>query len=172
MAEVAISKRQATPATRRLREFLEPFPSSRFLGLDPFAPFSMLHQLSGQMEKILRSNVPEGQAMDWAPAVDIQRCNGSLVVSAELPGLKREEVKVEVTDDALTIEGERKREHKEDHEGYHRYERSYGHFYRSIALPEGAKVEEAKAEMKDGVLKITLPVADTAKKAKQIPIAS
>jgi HSP20 family protein len=107
-----------------------------------------------------------------APTVDVQRCNGSLVVSAELPGLKKEEVKVEVTDDTITIEGERKREHKEDHEGYHRYERSYGRFFRSIPLPEGARGDQAKAELKDGVLKVTLPVAETVKKAKQVDITS
>jgi HSP20 family protein len=87
-----------------------------------------------------------------------------------LPGLKKEEVKVEVTDDALIIEGDRKREHQEDHEGFHRWERSYGHFYRSIPLPEGAKTEQVKAELSDGMLKVSLPVVEVKKPVRQITV--
>jgi len=79
-------------------------------------------------------------------------------------------VKVEVTDDALIIEGERKREHKEEQEGYHRYERSFGRFYRSIPLPEGAKPDQAKAELNDGVLKISVPAPEVKKKVRQIAV--
>ena len=72
---------------------------------------------------------------------------------------------------ALIIQGERKQEHKEDHEGFHRWERSYGQFYRSIPLPEGAKTDQAKAELTDGVLKVSVPVAETKKKTtRQVPI--
>jgi len=92
-------------------------------------------------------------------------------VTAELPGLKKEDVKVELTEDALIIQGERKQEHKEDHEGFHRWERSYGQFYRSIPLPEEAKTDQAKAELTDGVLKVSVPVAETKKKTtRQVPI--
>jgi len=91
-------------------------------------------------------------------------------VTAELPGLKKEEVKVELSDDSLIIEGERKREHKEDHEGFHRWERSYGRFYRSIPLPEGAKRDRLKAELSDGVLKVSLPVPESKKKRTQVAI--
>jgi HSP20 family protein len=75
-----------------------------------------------------------------------------------------------MTEEALVLTGERKLEHKEDHEGYHRFERSYGKFYRSIPLPEGVKTEAAKAELTDGVLKITVPVAEVKKAARQIPV--
>ncbi len=170
MPEVAVSKKSSAPVTGRLHEMLEPFP--RLFGLNPFAPLSAMRHMTEEMDQWLHGNGGEGLTKDWAPTVDVHRCNGSLVVSAELPGLKREEVKVEMTDDAITIEGERKREHKEDHEGYHRYERSYGRFYRVIPLPEGAKADQAKAELKDGLLKVTVPVAASDKKAKQIPIAS
>ena len=102
--------------------------------------------------------------------MDIRQCNGTLTVTAELPGLKKEEVKVQMTDEALIIEGERKRVHKEDHEGYHRWERSYGHFYRSIPLPEGAKTDQVKAELNEGILKDSVPVPEIKKQVRQIAI--
>lgn len=92
------------------------------------------------------------------------------MVTAELPGLKKEEVKVELSDKVLIIEGERSREHKTDHEGYHRYERSYGKFYRSIPLPEGAKADQAKAETNDGVLKVTIPAPQEKKNVRQVEV--
>jgi HSP20 family protein len=85
-------------------------------------------------------------------------------------GPQEGEVKVELTDDALVIQGERKREHKEDHEGYHRWERSYGQFYRSVPLPEGAKTDQVKAELQDGILKVSVPVPQAEKKSRQVPI--
>lgn len=171
MSEVKVEKqkslaRRETPGLGAFNDYFAPaFPIGRFFGLSPFA---MMREFSEEMDRAFRGN--GGSLEAWAPAVDIQRCNGDLVVTAELPGLKREEVKVEVTDDALIIEGERKREHKEDHEGYHRYERSYGKFYRSIALPEGAKTDQAKAELNDGVLKISVPAPEAKKKARQIEV--
>ena len=79
-------------------------------------------------------------------------------------------MKVEVNGDMLTIEGERKCEHTEDHEGYRRYERSYGKFSRSIPLPEGAKTGEAKAELADGVLRIRVPSPEVTQKVLRIPV--
>ena len=75
-----------------------------------------------------------------------------------------------MTEDALIIEGERKREHTEGQEGYHRYERSFGKFYRSIPLPEGAKPDQARAELNDGVLKISVPAPEMKKKVRQIAV--
>jgi HSP20 family protein len=74
----------------------------------------------------------------------------------DLPGLKRDDVKVELTEGLLTISGERKEEKEEKREGYYRSERSYGSFFRQIPLPEGAKTDTAKAEFNDGVLEITM----------------
>lgn len=171
MPEVSVSKQRPAPVASRLSDILEPFPS-RFFGLSPFSPFTLVRQFNEQMEQFMRGNGSQNASMDWVPSVDVHRSNGSLVVSAELPGLKKEDVKVEVTDELITIEGERKHEEKIDREGYHRCERSYGHFYRAIPLPEGAKADQAKAELKEGVLKVTLPVAATEKKTKQIPISA
>ena len=124
----------------------------------------------GKQKRDNFSFISSTQLEPWTPTVDIQQCNGDLVVTVELPGLKKEDVKVELTDDSLVIQGERKHEHKEDHEGFHRWERSYGQFYRSIPLPEGAKTDQAKAELTDGVLKVSVPVPETKKKPRQIPV--
>jgi HSP20 family protein len=93
----------------------------------------------------------------WAPDIDVFQKNNELTIRADLPGLKKDEVSVEITDNAITIHGERKRHHEEEREGYYRSERSYGSFYRTIPLPEGAITEQAKATFRDGVLEITLP---------------
>lgn len=169
MAEVAVSKEKSTvPATLRSSELFRPMlPFGRWFGLSPFA---MMREFTDQMDRMFQGGASETRIETWAPTMDVARCDGSLVVTAELPGLKKEDVKVEVSDDGLVIEGERKQEHKEDHEGYHRWERSYGRFYRSIPLPEGAKTDQVKAELKDGVLKVSIPVPESVKKSRQIPV--
>jgi len=170
MLEVAVSKKASeVPAPSRPTEVFQPmFPVGKFFGLSPFA---MMREFTDEMDQAFRGSGFGTEIKAWAPVMDIRQCDGNLVVSAELPGLKKEDVKVEVTDESLTIEGERKQEHKEDHAGYHRWERSYGQFCRSIALPQGAKTDQVKAELKDGVLKVSIPVPETAKKARQIPVA-
>jgi HSP20 family protein len=75
----------------------------------------------------------------------------------DLPGLSKDDLSIELTDDAVTIQGERKAEHKEEREGYYRSERSYGSFCRVIPLPDGAMTEQAKANFRDGVLEVTMP---------------
>ena len=92
----------------------------------------------------------------WSPQVEVFEREGQLVVRADLPGLNKDDVKVEVTDDAITISGERKQEHEERREGFYRSERSYGSFYRQIPLPEGASADDASATFRDGVLEITM----------------
>jgi len=104
-----------------------------------------------------------GGARMWAPDVDVFQKNNELTVRADLPGLKRDEITVGITDDALTIEGERKHEHEEEREGVYRTERSYGSFRRVIPLPEGAMADQAKANFKDGVLEITMPAPPSSK---------
>lgn len=171
MAEVKVERPNALtrPETSALTPFEElyapMFPVGRFFGL---SPFSIMREFTDEMDRVFRGNT--AALKPWTPAVDIQRCNGDLVVKAELPGLKKEEVKVTTTANALIIEGERKREHKEDHEGYHRYERSYGNFYRAIPLPEGAKIDLAKAELTEGVLKISVPVPEAKKNVREIKV--
>jgi len=168
------TSRTETSVPAKFDPFAPMFPVGRFFSMNPFTvnPFTMIRAFTDEMDRMFRAG-PTTEI--WTPAVDVRRCKGNLVVTAELPGLKKEEVKVAVTDMGLTIEGERKREHKEDHEGYHRYERSYGRFYRVVPLPEGAKVDLAKAELTDGVLKVAIPVPEAKKveepkTARHIPI--
>lgn len=93
----------------------------------------------------------------WAPDIEAFQRGDQLVIKADLPGLSKDDLSIEVTDGAVTIQGERKAEHKEDREGYYRSERSYGSFCRVIPLPEGAMTDQAKANFRDGVLEITMP---------------
>jgi HSP20 family protein len=96
-------------------------------------------------------------ATRWTPNLEMLYADQAIVVRAELPGINKEEVKVEIVDGALTIEGERKYEKEVTTKGYFTTERAYGTFYRRIPLPEEAKVGEAKATFKDGVLEVTIP---------------
>jgi HSP20 family protein len=100
----------------------------------------------------------------------MKEVNGKLLVSAELPGLKKEDIKVQVSDDALILEGERKQEKEEKREGYYHSERSYGRFYRSIPLPEGATLDKASAEFINGILEVSIPVAETKQKRLEVPV--
>ena len=106
----------------------------------------------------------------WAPDVEMFEKDGQLFVRADLPGMKKEEVTVEVTDQGLTLKGERKREKEEKGENYYRTERSYGSFYRVIPLPDAAKFDQAKAVMRDGVLEVTMPVAKAEQKTTRLEI--
>jgi HSP20 family protein len=104
------------------------------------------------------------------PAIEVSERDNQMVVCAELPGLKPEDVKVEVTEDAIVIEGERKHEHEEKQGGRWHSERSYGRFYRAIPLPDGAKSEQVRADFKNGELQVTVPVEQAQSKRRQIPI--
>lgn len=95
----------------------------------------------------------------WMPAVELFEREGTLVMRAELPGLKREDITVEVTDHTLTVAGERKAEQEVKERNYYRCERSYGSFQRSITLPAGVEQGQIAATFKDGILEVTLPKA-------------
>jgi HSP20 family protein len=92
----------------------------------------------------------------WAPRIEAMQKGDRFVVRAELPGLKKEDVQIDVAEDAITIRGERHDEREEQREGYFHSERQYGQFYRTVPLPEGAITETAEATFKDGVLEITM----------------
>jgi len=113
-----------------------------------------------------RKGLLEGE---WAPTIDVAETENDIVVTAELPGVEQDGVDITITDDILTLKGEKKEEREVKKENYHRIERSYGSFQRSVNLPTGVQSDKAKASYKDGVLKITVPKAEEAK-PKQIKI--
>jgi HSP20 family molecular chaperone IbpA len=96
-----------------------------------------------------------GTSSLWTPQIETFQRGNEFVVHADLPGLKKDDVKLDITDDSITIEGERREEH-EDREGYYRSERSYGSFHRVVPLPEGAITDSAKARFNNGVLEIVV----------------
>jgi len=138
-------------------------------------PFQMMRRFSKNMERLFEDfggfNFPtffktdfapfrmEFDKVEWVPQIEVLQTNGQFMVRADLPGLTKDDVKVELTDSVLTISGERKEEKEEKREGFYRSERSYGSFYREIPLPEGANTEKAAAIFHNGVLEITMPAA-------------
>jgi HSP20 family protein len=106
----------------------------------------------------------------WLPHVDVLRRGDELVVRADLPGLKKDDISVDVPNNVLTIRGERKEESREEREGYYGHERSEGSFYRSIPLPENANLDQARARFEDGVLEVALPAPKEQQGARHIEI--
>jgi len=106
----------------------------------------------------------------WLPQIEVRQNNEQFTVRADLPGLTKDDVKVEVTNDFLMISGERKEEKEEKREDFYRSERSYGSFYRQIPLPEGAKTENAAATFVNGVLEITIPAPKVAAPTRKVEI--
>ena len=106
-----------------------------------------------------------------APRVDVAETDNAVEVTAELPGMDEKDIEVSLTDDVLSIKGEKKAERQETKKGYYVSERSYGSFYRAIPLPPGVATDDAKAEFKKGVLTITLPkTAEAQAKVKKVPV--
>jgi HSP20 family protein len=109
---------------------------------------------------------------EWSPLVDIMEDEKEYLIKAELPDMKKEDVKLTVENDVLTISGERKYAKEEKGEKYHRIERAYGSFLRSFSLPEDADGSKVSADYKDGMLKVHLPKSERAKpKAIEVKVA-
>ena len=106
----------------------------------------------------------------WSPCVDMSETKDNIIINAEIPGMNKEDVKVSVQDNALTLSGERKQEKEEKNADYHRIEGSYGSFSRSFTLPTPVQPDKVKATYKDGILKITLPKTEEVK-PKEVPIS-
>jgi HSP20 family protein len=107
---------------------------------------------------------------EWMPQIEVLQNNGQFKVRADLPGVTKDDVRVEITDNFLTISGERKEEKEEKREGFYRSERNYGSFYRQIPLPEGAMTENAAATFNNGVLEITVPAPKVATPTRKLEI--
>jgi HSP20 family protein len=113
----------------------------------------------------------EFEHVGWVPQIEVQQQGEQFVVRADLPGLKKENVKVELTNNLLTLSGERKEEKEEKREGYYRSERSFGRFFRQIPLPEGAKTDTATAKFTDGVLEIVMQAPAREEKVRRVEIS-
>jgi HSP20 family protein len=194
MAEVDVKKSSGTQSSagtqssqsgeRGLQRQRSGSELSRSRGWDPFGfsltpadffsgnPFSLMRRMSEEMDRAFGGFFGQtgSSTGSWLPAIDVSEQNGQLQVHADLPGLKPEDIKVEVTSDSLILRGERKSEHEHRLGGAYRSERRYGEFYREIPLPEGANAEQAKAQFRNGVLEITVPVPQQASNRREIPI--
>ncbi len=133
-------------------------------------PIRMMRRFTDEMDRMFFGQTGREEASIWAPPIEVRQEGGNLTVCAELPGLNKDDVKVEVTDEGLVIQGERKREQEQREGGVYRSERSYGRFYRLIPLPEQANLEQAHAKFNNGVLEVTVPVPEAQQKRREIPI--
>jgi len=138
-------------------------------------PFAMLESFADEMDRVFDdfglsrswfaprfgrgplSSWHRARSVAWIPQIETSQHDNEFIVRADLPGMKKEDISVDVTDDAIAFSGERRQEQDTERGGVYRSERSYGSFHRTIPLPEGAISGQAKATFKDGVLEITVP---------------
>ena len=135
---------------------------------DLFSVHSDISRLFDQWYKPARYRA-EGETLDWMPVVDILEANERIEIRAEMPGLSEQDVQVSVTDDVLTLRGEKPQESEAEDKKYHRVERSYGRFQRSFTLPANLNSEAIKAKFTDGVLTVSIPKVEEVK-PKEIQI--
>lgn len=185
------SSSQSSSSTPSTTPSYEGRRSSGLSRRDPFSalgfggnPFTMMRQLADEMDRLFDSfgwgsgsgsrsldrPATGGGSAFWAPKIDVSRRGNELVVCADLPGMKKEDIRVEVREDHLILEGERRQEQEEDREGYFRSERSWGRFYRAIPLPDGVNPEQAQASFHDGVLEIKMPLPQQQERTRRIEI--
>lgn len=160
------------------------------------SPFETMRRMSEQMDRMLSSfglgrgwlaptfgsglfgdygglseTGDRGSLTNWSPDVEVFRRADELVVRADVPGLDREDLHVEMRGDSIVIDGERREQKEDERGGYHYSERRYGHFHREIPLPEGINAEQAKASFKDGVLEVTMPAPpQEGSRGRELPI--
>jgi HSP20 family protein len=152
------------------------------------SPFSMVRRFAEQMDRFfedfgtgrgllspfgmgreMQRGLGFGQAL-WVPEVEVFQRDNELIIRADLPGLSKDDVQVEITDDAVTISGERKYEQEENRRGVYRSERAYGFFQRVIPLPEGVSAEDARATFRNGVLEIALKAPNQQTQGRRLEI--
>ncbi len=159
-------------------------------GYGASSPFTLMRRMADDMDRLFENfgfgrglglgpslladtwrDVPALSQSAWTPQVDTFRRGDKLVVRADLPGLSKDDVNVEVEDGVLAISGERSDEHRGESDDYFVSERSYGSFYRAIPLPEGVTGEQCDATFKDGVLEVTFPAPkEGERKTKRVQI--
>lgn len=174
----------ATPSSRETGAHRD-VPADPSQGINPFAfmrrfvedmdhifeDFGMSHglgapRLVSRGRELLRREAGLIQA-DWSPQVDVLERDGKFIVRADLPGMARKDLQVDIKDEMLTIQGVRNKETHEEKEGRYYSERSHGRFYRAIPLPDGVHADKASAQFRDGVLEVTMPCPPSAKPASR-----
>ncbi len=134
--------------------------------LERWEPFRDMLNLRADMDKVFKSffsGFPEEREGYWAPIIDIEEDKDKIIVKVEIPGMRKEDIQVAVHGNILTVSGERKQESELKDRTYHRIERAYGKFSRTITLPSEVDADEIKASYKDGLLKIDLPKPESIK---------
>jgi HSP20 family protein len=133
-------------------------------------PFRDLEEVSTRLNRLFnqpfgrRPIEDEGSLLaEWAPAIDVQETEGEYLIKADLPEVKKEDVRVELQDGMICLQGERKQEKEEKGKKFHRIERAYGRFERRLALPSEVDAQNVAAEFKDGVLRVHLPKSASVK---------
>ena len=150
-------------------------------------PFALMRRISDEMDRLFESfgmgttgrsggvgafpsNYSAGLQALWAPRIEVCERNGKLLIQADLPGVRKEDLNVRLEQDAVILEGERRQESEREEQGYYHSERSYGSFHRVIPLPEGIDTDQAKATFRDGVLDIELPVPQQRQRGRTLTI--
>ena len=175
----ALSAKGAEPQTPARREpsrptlwtesplvFMRRFTEDMERFFDDFGSF----RLGPLFRRDLRPRLAEFGRGVWSPEVEVFKRDGNLVVRADLPGLAKEDVTVELADEALTLSGERREEKEEKGEGFYRTERTYGAFFRRIPLPEGVETEGATATFRNGVLEVVMAAPQREPKGRTLEI--
>ncbi|MCF8052084.1 MAG: Hsp20/alpha crystallin family protein [Desulfobacterales bacterium] len=140
--------------------------------LTPWRPTRGLQTLGQEMDDLFRRTFGAPlETMEWAPSVDVSQNNGEVQVRAELPGLEAKDIDLNVSGDLLTIKGEKKKEEDRSEGDVISKESYYGSFQRTVRLPATVEQENAKAEFKNGILKVTLPKSEESR-SKKIQIES
>jgi HSP20 family protein len=131
-------------------------------------PFALLRQMTSELDRAFEAWPPcrwpsfgqfaTSESAAWSPEIDVFERDNRRVTRVDLPGMKKEDVSVEVTDGHLAVSGERKHEKEETKDTFYRSEREYGSFYRAVPLPEGVKLEDVEATFADGVLEVSVPL--------------
>ena len=151
-------------------EMLSPFRGRRGF-YDPLSEMNrMFEDVFGSLMRRPGGRQGAQQLTEWAPAIDVVSKDGDLVVRAELPGVKKEDVDITLQDNVLTISGERKAEQEEERGGYYVRERRYGSFSRSLTLPQGLDESKVHARYENGVLEVRVEGAAAVQEPKRIQI--
>ena len=174
-ADAKLDERHESRRREQRKEAMQPRRRHEMQRLS--SPFGFMRRFSEEMDRLFQDfgfghGLPEvsserelrmfGGSSGWSPQIEVFERKGELCVRADLPGMTKDDIDVDIAENALVICGERRDEREEEEEGYYHSERSYGSFYRTIPLPEGVDPENTEASFRDGVLEITIPVPEPA----------